>query len=552
MTIEKIMKRARPEILALKKYMSARSLFKDTEGKIFLDANECPYEPYVGAQNLSRYPDQQPRALVDRMCRLYDVSSRNLAIARGADEAIDLLVRSFCVPGKDNIVICPPTFPMYAQAALVQGAKVIEVPLRKDFSVDTKGIIKAATKNTKIIFLCSPNNPTATPMDEAAALALCEYFRDTALVVVDETYIEFTGQPSMLHLLERIPNLIILRTLSKAYAAAGLRCGVAIAHAEIIELILKVLPPYPLPQPMVAEAVRILDPKNIARLDAKRGETLARRDRVMKEMAKLKDVEKVYDSCSNFFLVKVKDAGAFYKKAFDAGVILRNQSHQRGLKNCVRITVGTEEEMTRMLAVLKGEKGAEKSGQRVGNVVRRTKETAIAVKVNLDAVSPVKIVTGIGFYDHMLEQVAKHGGFSLTLECEGDLEIDTHHTIEDCAIALGEVLKQALGDKRGIGRYGFTVPMDEALAEVAIDLGGRFFLKFDGKFPAQKVGELPTEMVEHVFRSLAENMGANVHIKVTGENSHHMVEGCFKGFGRALRQAIRKEGDVLPSTKGVL
>lgn len=208
--------------------------------------------------------------------------------------------------------------------------------------------------------------------------------------------------------------------------------------------------------------------------------------------------------------------------------------------------------MARLLAALKGEVAAAETGHRTAAVTRRTKETSIDVKVDLDAVSPVRIATGIGFYDHMLEQVAKHGGFSLVLECEGDLEIDGHHTIEDCAIALGEALKQALGDKRGIGRYGFTVPMDEALAEVAVDLSGRFFLKFDGTFPADKVGDLPTDMVAHVFRSVCENLGANCHIKVTGENSHHMVEACFKGFGRALRQAVRREGDVLPSTKGVL
>jgi imidazoleglycerol phosphate dehydratase HisB len=183
-----------------------------------------------------------------------------------------------------------------------------------------------------------------------------------------------------------------------------------------------------------------------------------------------------------------------------------------------------------------------------------TNETAIHVAVNLDREKPVFIRTGIGFYDHMLDQIAKHAGFSLIVDCIGDLEIDPHHTVEDCAIALGQALKQALGAKQGIGRYGFTLPMDESLAQVALDLGGRFYLDLKADFPADHVGELPTDLVEHVFHSLAENLGANLHISVTGRNTHHMVEACFKGFARALRQAIRREGssESLPSTKGAL
>jgi histidinol-phosphate aminotransferase/imidazoleglycerol-phosphate dehydratase/histidinol-phosphatase len=152
----------------------------------------------------------------------------------------------------------------------------------------------------------------------------------------------------------------------------------------------------------------------------------------------------------------------------------------------------------------------------------------------------------------MLDQVAAHGGFSLVLSCDGDLEIDAHHSVEDCAIALGTALREALGDKRGIGRFGFALPMDEAEAQVLIDLSGRPFSRFEGAFAASHIGDYPTEMTAHVFRSLAESMGAAIHVKVEGENDHHKTEACFKAFGRALRQAIRMEGDALPSTKGVL
>lgn len=189
---------------------------------------------------------------------------------------------------------------------------------------------------------------------------------------------------------------------------------------------------------------------------------------------------------------------------------------------------------------------------RRARVNRTTRETRIEVSVDLDATAPIQVNTGIGFFDHMLEQLAKHAGFALQLKCEGDLHIDEHHTIEDCALALGEALRQALGDKRGIARYGFLLPMDESRAQVAIDLSGRAYAVFDGRFGREQVGGLPSELVPHFFRSLADSMGAAIHVTVTGENTHHMIEACFKAVGRALRQAIRLEGRELPSTKGVL
>ncbi|MCB1587434.1 MAG: bifunctional histidinol-phosphatase/imidazoleglycerol-phosphate dehydratase, partial [Xanthomonadales bacterium] len=157
-----------------------------------------------------------------------------------------------------------------------------------------------------------------------------------------------------------------------------------------------------------------------------------------------------------------------------------------------------------------------------------------------------------GFFDHMLEQLGKHGGFALQLRCEGDLHIDEHHTVEDCALALGSALRQALGDKRGIARYGFVAPMDEALAEVALDLSGRPWFEFRGEFPREQVGQLPTELVPHFFRSLAETLGATLHLSVRGDNAHHMIEGCFKAVARCLRQAFARQGETLPSTKGAL
>jgi imidazoleglycerol-phosphate dehydratase/histidinol-phosphatase len=189
---------------------------------------------------------------------------------------------------------------------------------------------------------------------------------------------------------------------------------------------------------------------------------------------------------------------------------------------------------------------------RRAQVARKTKETDISIDLDLSREGPISVSTGLGFFDHMLEQIAKHGGFALTLTCRGDLQIDEHHTIEDCALALGAALRQALGDKRGIARYGFLLAMDEAEAQVALDVSGRPYFVWEGTFTREKVGDVPTELVPHFFRSLAETLGAALHVTVRGENSHHMIEACFKGVGRALRQAVRLEGNELPSTKGVL
>ena len=189
---------------------------------------------------------------------------------------------------------------------------------------------------------------------------------------------------------------------------------------------------------------------------------------------------------------------------------------------------------------------------RVANVVRKTNETAIEVAVDLDDAAKPDIATGLGFFDHMLEQLGTHGGFALRLRCAGDLHIDEHHTVEDCALALGQALREALGNKRGIDRYGFVLPMDETQASATLDLSGRPYFLFEGSFARERVGDLPTELVPHFFHSLCQSAGITLHLAVRGDNAHHQVEACFKVVARALRMALRREGDALPSSKGVL
>lgn len=189
---------------------------------------------------------------------------------------------------------------------------------------------------------------------------------------------------------------------------------------------------------------------------------------------------------------------------------------------------------------------------RVASLSRSTHETRVAVNLDLDRIAAPKVATGLGFFDHMLEQLGKHGGFALDLRCEGDLSVDEHHTVEDSALALGQALREALGSKRGIARYGFTLPMDESAATAVLDVSGRPCLVFEGTFKRERIGELPTELVPHFFRSLCDAAGFNLHLQVAGDNDHHKVEACFKVVARALRQAIQRDGDDMPSTKGSL
>jgi histidinol-phosphate aminotransferase/imidazoleglycerol-phosphate dehydratase/histidinol-phosphatase len=548
-----ILSRIRADIRAMKPYASARSMIAAGDDPILLDANEMPFAPLVGTEGYNRYMPQQPPELLAALADFYGMPPAQILATRGADEAIEVLTRLFCQPGNDSIVYCPPTFPMYALAARLNGTDALVAPLDENFSVDMQKILATVRDDTKLVFLCSPNNPTGESVDQKTIASLCATLAGKALVVVDEAYGEFSTQPSALPLLARHDNLAILRTLSKSMALAGVRCGVLITGEDLIEESRKILAPYPLAVPAVEVILKTLAPENRVRLAARRAEILAVKDWFTAQLAALPEIEKLFPSDANFVLARVKDAARLYERCRERGLIVRNQSHQPGLANCLRFSIGSREQMEDLVHVLKTGERVPRKTTRSARIVRKTKETAIDVAINLDEAEPIHIRTGIGFYDHMLEQIARHGGFSMEILAAGDLEVDAHHTIEDVAIALGQALRQALGDKRGIERYGFTLPMDEAAASVTLDLSGRAFFKFEGHFPDRAVGGMPTDMVGHVFRSLAENLQATVHLSVLGENTHHMVEACFKALGRALKQAVRQTGDAtLPSSKGVL
>jgi len=519
---------------------------------LHLDANENPYAPppVVGAGGYNRYPAQQPAKMVQRLADLYGVKPEQLMVGRGADEGIECLLRAFCEAGQDSILTCPPTFGYYKTCADIQGASVVEVPLIRTYQWDIPAIIRAGKPAyVKMIFLCSPNNPTGNSLTRDAILEVCASLPET-LIVIDEAYIEFSKQKSLSDHIGQVKNLVVLRTLSKAYALAGVRGGALLGHPAVIDLLLKVLPPYPIARPVEDAVLNALAPSAMAVHAQRLEETKSERTRLAEGLAKSTFVKKIFPSDANFLLLEVNDADGLFARLRQFNVKIRDYRSTTGR---VRVSIGSPDENTIALQAFGVVDQTERT-DRIGEMFRKTNETDISVRVNLDDTSQTKIQTGIGFYDHMLEQISKHGGMGLTLSCEGDLHIDAHHTVEDTALAFGSALKQALGDKAGIGRYGYVIPMDETQAQVAIDLSGRPAAVFRGEFPTDHVGDFPVEMCPHFFESLAQTLGAAIHIDVKGDNSHHMIEACFKGVGRALRPALGIVGNSneIPSPKGTL
>jgi len=341
---------ARPDILELQPYQHAAwdpSLER-------MHANEMPWRASGdnSISGLNRYPEPQPRALVERMAQLYGVPARQLLVGRGSDEAIDLLVRAFCRAGQDNVVITPPTFGFYKVAARIQGAGVLEVPLvRAGFALAAEQVI-AAGMRAKIVFLCSPNNPTGNLLDEAAMLRVCSELAGKALVVVDEAYVEFCVRASLTTRLAEFPNLVILRTLSKAYALAGARLGTVIASEEIIGLLRRIIPPYAIPASTVEDVLALTEAPQRALSAARIRTLLDERSRMHERLEHCANVARVFPSDANFLLIECRDSQRFFEAGKAAGLIVRDFSSYPGLAHCLRISIGTPDQNQRLLAAV--------------------------------------------------------------------------------------------------------------------------------------------------------------------------------------------------------
>ena len=321
-----------------------------------LHANELPWRAAGddSVAGLNRYPEPQPRALVAQLAALYGQPAHNVLVTRGSDEAIDLLTRAFCRAGTDQILVCPPTFGMYAVAARVQGAGVVRVPLdpARGFAFDVAAVLAACTPTVKLVYVCSPNNPTGNLVPGQTILQLAEALAGRALVVVDEAYIEFADAPSSTQLLRDHPWLVVLRTLSKAHGLAGARCGVLLAHADIIELLRRIIEPYNMAQLSIEAVLRALQPA--ARQAARGRIAVLRSERaaLAAALAGAATVLRVWPSAANFLLVEFHDPGQAFERACAAGLLVRDVRRQPGLGQALRITVGTPQQNQRLLAAL--------------------------------------------------------------------------------------------------------------------------------------------------------------------------------------------------------
>ena len=446
--------------------------------------------------DVNTYPHGGYPALAAAIARHAGVEPENVVLGAGADDLILLCARTFAGPG-DVVAVPPaPTYPLYRIAADLVGATV--------------GDAEAA-----LVFCCRPGNPLGDLPPLPAARPL----------VVDEAYYEYAGESAVVLLDE---DVVVLRTFSKAFGLAGARVGYALARAELAAELRARQAPAPVSTLSAALALAALrTPPDV-------GPTIEERERLARELRTLGYAP--LPSRANFVFVPVDGAHELAERLLARGIVVRLTS------GGVRIGVRDREDDDLLLAALAGD---DARPARRARHVRATAETALRVRLGLEGAGRVRVATGAGLYDHLLEQLAFHGGLDLVVDGSGDIETGEHHTAEDAAIALGEALDRALGDRRGIARYGSAVvPMDDALARAAVDLGGRRSAAID---LAHDPG-----LARHTLESFAHAARMTLHVSATGRDPHHVAEAAHKAVGRALREAIRLDGAELPSTKGVL
>ena len=337
----------RENIKSLKPYSSARDEYKDatTAEMIFLDANENPFE-----NGVNRYPDPQQNSVKDVLSKIKNIDKKNILLGNGSDEVLDLIFRAFCEPKEDNVITLPPTYGMYAVLANLNNIENRKVLLNTDFQPEVDAILNVIDANSKILFLCSPNNPSGNSFTAEKVEYLLTNFK--GLVVIDEAYIDFSEQESWLKRMEEFPNLVITQTLSKAYGMAGIRLGVCYASAEIIQILNNIKPPYNINQLTQLRAINRL--QNLEEVENEISQLISERNHLKKELECCVDfIEKVYPTDSNFLLIKVDDAAKRYKQLIEYGVVIRNRTNEPLCENCLRISVGISEENQKLLRALK-------------------------------------------------------------------------------------------------------------------------------------------------------------------------------------------------------
>jgi histidinol-phosphate aminotransferase len=335
----------RPTIKAMKPYSSARDEFQGvTDNMVFLDANENPFE-----NGVNRYPDPQQGKLKSVLSEIKGIPTRNILLGNGSDEILDLIYRAFCEPNQDNVIILPPTYGMYEVLANLNAIDIKKVNLTEDFQPKIETILNIADKNSKLLFLCSPNNPSGNSFSSKAIEELVSKFQ--GIVVIDEAYIDFSNEKSWINRFQEFPNLVVTQTLSKAYGMAGIRLGICYASTEIISVLNTIKPPYNINALTQKKAIELLRIKDIATNQI--NNILKQREVLITELKTVSYISKIYPSEANFVLVKVDDANKRYNQLIEKGIVIRNRTTQPGCENALRLTVGTSEENSILISTLK-------------------------------------------------------------------------------------------------------------------------------------------------------------------------------------------------------
>lgn len=331
-------------------YQSARRI--GGAGRIWLNANELemPIQYGSSVQAYNRYPDFLPHDIAVAYQSYCQIDSPTVAV-RGADEAIDLLIRTFCQPGRDRVLICPPTYAMYEFCADALAIETIQVPLLDSFNLNVEAVIEQS-HNANLVFLCSPNNPTGNVIPKEEIIRVLDATQQHAIVVVDEAYIEFEMKTSVVSLIEQYPNLVVIRTLSKAFGLAAVRCGFILADKSVMEYVAKLIPPYPMPDCVAEIVLQALSQEGLETIATSTNELIDVKTWFIKELEQFECIEKIYPSATNFVLLRVSESFDLFNLLLSNGIVTRNQGHEPALRNCIRITIGTKESMAEVLKVL--------------------------------------------------------------------------------------------------------------------------------------------------------------------------------------------------------
>jgi histidinol-phosphate aminotransferase len=473
---------------------------------------------------LNEYPEGTYGELRRAAASYAGVEPEQVVVGAGADDLIGLVARVFLAPGR-TAAVQALTYPLYAIASGIEGAEVLEAPLDSD-----------ALKGVDVVWLCNPANPTGALLEPEAISRLAGELPE-AVVVIDEAYFEYGGK-SIIPLLGDAPNMIAIRSLSKAFGFAALRVGYLVASADVARELDRRRSPAPVSTPAARIAAAALrDPVLDVEVE------VAERERVRRALLAVG-----FDcppSAANFVYVPVAEAPALADRLEKEGLVVRRYP------DAIRITLRLPAENDRLLAALGA--APEPSEQRSSLVVRTTAETALRVSLSLDGRRRSRVRTGVGFLDHLIAQLAFHGGLDLEAIAGGDQDVDEHHTVEDVMAGIGVALSEALGTREGLTRYGSaTVPMDEARATAAVDLVRRPHAEIALAFRGDRVGGLALTMLPHGLERFAIESGCTVHVEASGQDDHHVAEAAFKALGRALGDACARDGSGAGSTKGQL